>query len=249
MFLVETAIEKGLQGITITDHCECDRFGEDQIEARILRSEMDKKIAEEAFGGKLLLSFGVEVGQAFYNIERIEALLCKHPFDFVLGSVHRLLYEGFDFYDADYHALTPEQINVYMEKYFEELLELVNWGKINVLAHFNYPWRYTRLQGIEVDFTRYRGHVDEVLKKAVEKGIGIELNMSGLRHNGDVIPPDWVVRRYRELGGEILTIGSDAHDAEALGVGIERGMQLLRDAGFSHFAFFRGRKPFMLRII
>ena len=248
-FMAEMAVEKGFLGIAVTDHCDCEIFLQEQFETRIRNSSMDTAFAQEAFGSRLIVSFGIELGQVFHNLEKAESLLGKYRFDFVLGSLHMLKYDNFDLFAADYKDLSPEKLGVYLQKYFEEMLRLVSWGKFDVLAHLDFPWRYMRLAGVEADLALYRDYVDEILGKIVEKGIGLELNMSGLKYKTGVMPPDWVIRRYRELGGEIVTIGSDAHNAENLGAGIEEGMKLLQDAGFSDFAFFRKRKPVMLKII
>jgi len=246
--MAETAVDKGFLGISITDHCDFDIFKQEHFRTRVMNSEMDTAFAREAFGDRLIVSFGIEIGQVFHNMKRVESTLRRHRFDFILGSLHKLKHDDTDLGLIDYTKITPEKIDFYLKKYFEELTDLVNWGKFDVLAHFDFPWRYLSEQGVEVDLMLYREYIDEILKIIVEKGIGIELNM-WLWHSSNVTPPDWVIRRYRELGGEVVTIGSDAHSADGLGGGIEKGMKLLQDAGFSHFAFYRERKPVMLKII
>lgn len=251
-FMAEAAINKGLQGFSITDHCEGDLFHEWSFDKRIMQSAVSTAVAKIAFGNRIIMTFGIEVAQVFHNQAAIEDLLSRHSsIDFVIGSLHKLAYENLDYYEIDYSQVSEQKLHEYNLKYFEELTDLVKWGRFDVLGHLSYPLRYPKVQaGINIDFSRYKEQVDEVLKLAVTAGKGIEINTSGLRDElNDTLPPMWVLKRFRELGGEVVTIGSDAHKAENLGDGIEYGMQMLADAGYEYFAFFRGRKPVMLRII
>lgn len=251
-FMAENAIAKGLQGLAITDHFDCEILDEYKFDKRIMQSAIDTAMAKIAFGGKLILTLGIEIGQVFYNLEAIEEVLERHRFDFVIGSLHKLLRDGFDYYlTKDYTELTGEELHSYNLTYFEELIDMINWGKFDVLGHLSFPLRYPKLyNGIDIDFARYKEPLDEVLKLAVQKGKGIEINTSGLRNAmQDTMPPAWAIKRFHELGGEIVTIGSDAHNVEDLGEGIGQAMQILADAGYEYFAFYRDRKPVMLRII
>lgn len=251
-FMAEAAINKGLQGFAITDHCEGDFFREWSYDKRIMQSAVSTAVAKSAFGSRLIMTFGVELGQVFYALDKIEDVLKRHgSIDFVIGSLHKLIRDEFDYYKADYSILTEQKLHEYNLIYFEELMDLIKWGKFDVLGHLSYPLRYPKMKaGIDIDFNRYKEQIDEVLKLAVAAGKGIEINTSGLRDKlNDTLPSLWVIKRFRELGGEIVTIGSDAHRAGELGEGIQHGMQALADAGFEYFAFFRNRKPVMLRII
>lgn len=249
--MAETAINKELLGFAVTDHCEGDDFDERGYAARIMQSAISVAKTKAAFGYKVVISFGIEIAQVFYDVKAIEDVLKRHHLDFVIGSVHRLMYEGFDFYSLrDYNSLSKEKLHEYIEKYFEEMVDLIKWGKFDVLGHLSLPVRYPKVySGIDISFDRYKEQIDEVLRLAAENGKGIEINTSGLRDAvGDTMPPMWMLKRFRELGGEIVTLGSDAHCAEDMGEGLEHAMQMLLDSGFEYFAFFSERKPVMLKI-
>ena len=86
--------------------------------------------------------------------------------------------------------------------------------------------------------------IDAILKLAIEKGKGIELNTSYHRYGlADSTPSHMILKRYRELGGLIVTIGSDSHDAAQVGAYIEEGKQVLRACGFSSFCTFEKGQP------
>ena len=114
-----------------------------------------------------------------------------------------------------------------------------------------YPLRYiTGKHKIRVDLRRYDDKIEEILRLTAQNGRAIEINTSGLYGAlRDTMPPLCYVKRYRELGGEYITLGSDAHSADALGRGIDSGMEMLLEAGFSYFTFYKERHPLQFKII
>ena len=99
------------------------------------------------------------------------------------------------------------------------------------------------------DLSCFSDLIDELLRTMIDKGIGLELNTSGLRQSiAQTMPPIEYFKRYKELGGELVTIGSDAHNISFIGSGIEKGMQMLQEVGFDYFAFYRERQPRMIKI-
>lgn len=250
VFMVEKAVEKGVQGIAITDHCECEELEQRSCAARLRMTAMDVARAREAFGRRIIITSGIELGQPQHDYAGAQRMLEMQGYDFVLLALHRLRGRD-DFYDMDFSGMSESDLHAMMLQYFAELLEIVRWGNFDSLAHLSFPLRYPLLRNnIRIDLTRYAEPVDEVLRALAESGKALELNTSGLRQGmRDTLPPAWVVHRFRELGGEMVTIGSDAHTAGEIGAGIRDGMHLLLENGFEQFAFFRDRKPVMLRII
>lgn len=250
IFMAETALERNMQGLAITDHCECDSLEQYSYEKRLMLTAVDVAKAGEAFRGRIIITNGIELGHPLYDYKGAQNILERRHFDFVLLSHHRM--RGWQsFAELDYSALTPDALHNMMLQYFEELLEMIAWGNFDALAHLNLPLRYSMLRcGVHISLSRYADQVDEVLKALIRGDKGLELNTSGLRNNlRDTLPPIWVAQRYRELGGKYVTIGSDAHNASDVGAGVRDGMHLLLENGFEHFAFYRDRKPFLLRII
>ena len=116
------------------------------------------------------------------------------------------------------------------------------------MGHLTYPLRYIEGDhGIPVDLSKHQEAIDGIFRALIDSGKALEVNTSGLRQKiGRALPDLPLVRRYRELGGELVTLGSDAHCVEDLGKGIEAGMDLLREAGFRHFAVYEQHKPILL---
>ena len=152
-----------------------------------------------------------------------------------------------DFWFLDY---TQYDVDKLLDEYFDEELGLVKWGKFDTLAHLTYPLRYIiGEQKKPVDMARYTDKIDEILRLLAQSGKALEINTSGLRQPlGTTMPDEYFVRRFREFGGELITVGSDAHYAEHLGANIEDGMALAKKCGFDYIALFNDRLPTFIPI-
>lgn len=231
----------------ITDHCEMNNFQADNCRVHILKSleEMERLRRERHWNTELLT--GVEIGQALEFRGETERFLDEiwDKTDFVIGSLHAM-YRYTDFYFLDYRN---ENIPELLKRYFVELLDLVRWGRFDSLAHITYPIRYMKEQGYEPDLEAEREAIERVLRAQAERGGAIEVNTSGLRGTlKETLPPFWMVKRFRELGGEYVTIGSDSHCVEDVGKGIADAANLLKEAGFTHMTYYKKHKPIQIPI-
>ena len=198
-------------------------------------------------GGSTRFYRGIELGQPNQDLAAAEEALEGRDYDFVIGSIHNIRgYE--DFFYLDYSQLEPGYIDHLLTTYWEEELEVIHWGKFDSLGHLTYPLRYIEGDhGIPVDLTRHREAIDAIFRELIAAGKALEVNTSGYRQKiGRPLPDLPLVRRYRELGGELITLGSDAHSTQDLGKGIEAGMEMLREAGFRYFAVYEQHKPILL---
>ena len=136
------------------------------------------------------------------------------------------------------------------DRYFDEELKLAEWGKVDTIGHLTYPLRYICGEhGRKVDLRDYSGQIVDVLRAIIHSGIALEINTSGLFQKIEsTMPPEEIVAQYRRLGGELITIGSDAHYAEHLGRGIADGMALAKRCGFSNLTIFEHREPIQIPI-
>ena len=244
--LCERAAALGLYALTVTDHCECDAYLKDGYDKAIRQSFFEARKARAVFRDRLRVYAGMELGQPLHDLDAAEKALSSCSFDFVLGSVHNLR-DKEDFYFLDYGSVNVE---VLLQCYFDELLEMVEWGGFDSLAHLTYPLRYiVGDHGIPVDLNRFRPSIDAILKALVERDLALEINTSGLRQAiGLTMPELDIVARFKELGGRYVTIGSDAHRWADIGAGVEEGIALAAKAGFTHFAVYEQRRPRLLPI-
>ncbi len=246
MYLCEQADMAGLRAIAFTDHVEVDFYRQDNYDKVALQSFFEASKARSAFMGKLLVCLGVELGQPMYDVKTAEEIIAALPYDIVIGSVHNL--NGVkDFCFLDY---AEHDVNSLLTQYFDELIKLAQWGKFDTLAHVTYPLRYICGEyGIPVDMSKYKEQVDEVLIALVKNQKALEINTSGLRQKiGRTMPEEDVVRRFKQLGGEMVTVGSDAHYAKDLGAGIREGMEIAKRCGFDSVTLFQNRTPVQIPI-
>lgn len=246
MMMCERAAGLGLYALTLTDHCECNVYTEEEYDKSIRQSFFEAKKAKAVFRGRLHVYAGVELGQPMQNLAAAEDALNACNFDFVLGSVHNIR-EMDDFFFLEYDKV---DVNEILNKYFDEMLEMIEWGKFDSLAHLTYPLRYiVGEHNIPVDFELFSEKVETILKALIKREKALEVNTSGYRQKlGEPLPPLSVLKRFFELGGKYVTLGSDSHRWADVGAGIEQGLAMLREAGFQHFTVFIERKPHLLPI-
>ena len=257
--VVKDAIRLGLDEICFTDHVdygiEPDWDGPEPIVWRrggsgepdkiplanvdYPRYEAEIRKLQEKYRGQITLRMGLEFGMQVHTIPLYEKLFARYPFDFILLSVHQV--EDKEFWNQDFQrGCTREEFN---RRYYEELLALVRrYRHYSVLAHPDLIARYDSAG--PWPFEKLRPILTEILKTVIADGKGIEVNTSCHRYGlKDLTPSRDILRLYRELGGTVLTIGSDSHKKEHLGAFIRETMDELKEMGFEQFCTFEGMKP------
>jgi histidinol-phosphatase (PHP family) len=168
------------------------------------------------------------------------------PYDYVIASAHKLP-DGRDMSQIDYSSITIEDV---CEMYLEQINNLIDWQNFDCVGHIDLIKRYSAsTYGKNLSLTCQYELLTQILKKLIESGKGIEINTSGLRQKPkETMPGLDVLALYHKLGGEILTIGSDAHKAEDVGKGINEAVMLAMEAGFKFITSFDKRKPIQIKI-
>ena len=242
--MIQTAVDKGLTGICFTEHLDPD-YPEtpENLDFSLDIPAYRQRLFElaDAFRDQISVNFGIELGLQPHLSESFSGLLKEIPFDFVIGSSH--VVHGYDPYYPSYFAGRKESA-CYME-YFESILEnIAAFDKMDVYGHIDYVVRYGPNQNRQYSYGRYKEILDEILRTLIRKNIGIELNTGGYHYGlGEPNPCVNVIRRYRELGGEIITIGADAHTPDKIAYAFDRAADVLRDCGFSYYTVFKNRQP------
>lgn len=256
--MVRRGIKLGLDSICFTDHIDYD-FPDTGNGVEFLFEmepyfEMLSCLQEKypQFG----IRRGVELGLKPDLAKRCNELIHAHPFDFVIGSTH--LVDNVDPYYPSFWKQFSEKDGI--RRYYEITMENIRTDtEFDVYGHIDYIIRYTptqqknRAQGIidevymERCFRDSSDMIDEILHLLLSKGKGIEVNTAGIKYGlGHTNPQEKVLKRYRELGGEIITVGSDAHETKHLAYAFEGIPELLRKCGFRYYTEFRGRRPEMI---
>lgn len=248
-YMCERAVAMGLRGLAITDHCEADDYEGGRYHISIRQSYFECLKAKSVFRGSLIVSSGIELGQPLSRLEVSQMLLREYAFDFVLASMHNPS-GGKDYYYLDYSQYDSSDIRRLLQRYFEDLLAIARWGEFDSLAHLTYPLRYICAAGHTVNLNEYSDLTDEILRTLAQNGKALEINTSGLRQGlGATLPPLPLIKRFFELGGIYVTIGSDGHRSDDVGSGIPEAMQLALQAGFTQFALYLARTPMLIDLI
>ncbi len=238
------AAEKmGLTEICFTDHLDYDPLGKD------LDIAFDTKAYNDAYDHlshpSITIGRGMEFGMMPDNREQLQKDLRRRPFDFVIGSIHFV--ENLDiYYEEFWQGKTVEQAE---RLYLEQTLACVNaHDDFDVLGHLTYiakAWGNPIKRPVPYDV--HREIVDEILKALVQKEKGLELNTSGISACGAFLPDVGYLRRFKELGGKIVTVGSDAHEAKHVGRYCVDACRLVQEM-FGCVYTFRNRKPIMHKL-
>lgn len=241
--MARSAAEKGLETICFTEHNDFDYpDGEFLLDVNAYKKELFR--VKEEFLGKTEVLFGVELGLMKHLGERLCAFLDGRDFDFVIGSVH--LVDGKDPYFPEYFAELGGRNGIL--RYFESIIEGISaFSDFDVCGHIDYVVRYSPEKAYNP--LDYREILDEILRKIIALGKGIEINTAALRKGlSHANPHPFILKRYRELGGKIITVGSDAHNTADIAADFDVAEKMLLDAGFEHYAVFKARKPFFKKL-
>jgi histidinol-phosphatase (PHP family) len=239
--LCESAIARGLDEIAVTEHMD---IFSDKPYGYILDCEnafAALRAAKEKYADRLIVRIGTELGQPMANPTEAARFLRDWPLDFIIGSVHNLE-NDVDVYYYDYTKVDYQQM---LPHYLDVVLDFALHYEYDVLGHLSYPVRYIEAQtGVRPDLLTWEDRVRAILQAAIDRGRGIELNLSALaRGQGEIMPALPVLKLYHQMGGEIITLGSDAHVAEQVGTVAKVGQEILREAGFSAFTTYEKHKP------
>lgn len=256
--MADEAVRKGLKTICFTDHFDKDdlEWGEEGIfDVDAYFVEMQK--LQEEYAGKLNIRIGIELGLRTYLKDYYEELTKKYPFDFVIGSVHNVPYKK----DAEGNILytDPAAEKLFTDRTDKEAYRLMMETTLEnvrtsdcfqVLGHLDYVVRYGKSREKEYSYTDYADIIDEILKLLIEKEKGLEVNSAGLKYGLPFAHPHPdVLKRYRELGGEIITIGADAHKPEHIAYDFAKAEEILKSCGFKYYTEFFEQKPVFKQLI
>ena len=246
MRMCEAAVKGSVRSVTFCDHCETDIYEKENFAVSMQHAFVEVAKAKSAFTGTILVNNGIELGQPVFNTELADSIVARFNYDQVISSIHNLRNRE-DFAFIDYGKEDPDKL---LECYFDEMKMMTEWGNFDVLAHMTYPLRYMEgEQGIKTDISKFEKKIDGILKDIIEKNIALEVNTSGLRQKiGKTLPDEEIVSRYRQLGGQLITVGSDAHSENDVGSGIEDGMKLIERCGFKEITLFGQRQPIQIKI-
>lgn len=246
--ICKTAIEKGITAITITDHATPMPQGVTNYE-HIENCVKEARIAAEKYKDDLLVLVGAEredeypadYRERFYDFD----------LDCVLGSAHskptfREYFPQYSYRDIkECSAEAPKElIAQVVKKYYLRLAEIAYYADVDVITHLTFLFRYINgynHRGLEIE--AFYPEIDNILKGVIETDKALEINTSGkaLEWN-QFMPTADILKRYYNMGGRIITLGSDAHKKENIAVAFSEATKMLKEIGFTHGSYFVKRK-------
>ena len=238
----QAAVDMHLAGLCISDHydLECPggttafSFDIDEHQAEIDR-------LQKVHGDRIKLLKGIEVGVQVHCIDKVRKLVDDHSFDLVIASIHFI--EGMDPYYGEYYK-GYDRATAY-RKYFEHMYECITGlENFDVLGHFDYIARYAPYPDYSIKYRDFPDHFDEIFKYLIYNGKVLEVNTNTYRERDGKSPElDLnILKRYRELGGELISLGSDAHDTFRVGENLEEYARKAYSAGIRYTCHFEERK-------
>lgn len=251
--LCKIAIEKGITDLAITDHFECNWNSDVNgvyPPLDTVRSYNEIMIAKEKYADKLNVSIGLELGQANQCPDEAYAVLNRHNYDFVIGSIHNLTSMR-DFFYFDFSKdFSEEYIYELFEKNIDELCQVVDMHiGIDAIAHITYMQRYLTLSGKAHDFAKHTNSLSRLFSKMISNDIALEVNVSTLwKGLGFAMPSYDILSIYRKIGGRLITIGTDAHSPRNVGDCIDTGFDLIRSVGFDSVLVVRNGNKTLIKI-
>lgn len=252
--VIKEAIAKGFDEICFTDHVDygvkVDRDGLSPEE--IKQRERDflinvdyplyfKTLEElkEKYKNDIKIKVGLEFGIQSHTIPDYEKLFDRYDYDFIINSCHQV--DDKEFWNQDYQR-NMSQRDFYLGYYNEILNVAKNYHNYNILGHLDHHVRYDTkgfYDSEEIDEV-----IDEILRTIIADNKGLEVNTSYHRYKlRDLTPSRKILKRYLELGGKILTIGSDAHAPGQVGEYFSETKKILKDIGFTEFCTFENMTP------
>lgn len=253
--IADIALKNGLFGITITDHFDSGLYKSSSDYEHIRKSFAEAQKASESYEGKLIITSGVEMGDYLFGKSIADKCMQEIPFDFVLCSVHasqlgKKLFGTFE-NTKQFALMSDEQNKTYIKEYFKCILETVSVQDFDSLAHLTYPLRYiVAINKKPLDITFCMPTIKEILHLLINKNKALEINTSCLATDWKYPMPDYsIIREYYNMGGRLVTIGSDAHRTERIGLGIYDILCKLKTIGFTSYYYYKERNPIEISLL
>ncbi len=249
--MIIKGIDLGLKTMCFTEHHDIDYPDSPDGPGSMFLLNTDSYLYEllalrEKYADRIRILFGVELGLTAEAFRPVSVYAKSYEFDFIIGSSH--IVHGKDPYYPSYYEGRSEEA-AYRE-YFESVLENVkkfsNW---DVYGHLDYVVRYGPNKDKEYTYEKYKDILDEILVQIIEKGKGIEINTGGLKSGlKELNPATAILKRYKELGGEIITVGSDAHAPANISAHFDKAYDVLKECGFQYYTIFEKRTPEFIKL-
>lgn len=244
---IEAAIRLGMKEICITDHHDHGTGGMCQKDYTLDIPSYFRALEElrEEYQGRIFVRSGIELGLMLREQDYLEHLEKNIPADYIIGSNHFI--DGYDVYDQNFFRDHGSEAAAYQRFFESSLARIRALDCFDSLGHLDYVIRYGPTKNTHYRPEDYMDVINEILHVLIQKGKALECNTAGFKYGlGHPHPYEEILMRYRELGGELLTIGSDGHRPHEVGGFFVQTAELLKSFGFRFYTVYHERKPIFL---
>jgi len=248
-----SAVAKGIPEIGFTEHYDLHPSEKCRDWLRVDEWDAELERCRAEFAGRLTVRAGIELGEPHRFQTEAQAMLARYPFDYALGSLHWVGDESV--FDKRFYTEQPQGVG--LQQYFEELERMTRVGGFHILSHFDLPLRVvSRLFG-GYDPHDHAEPIRAALTHCIQHGIALDINASLLKRKTPAearaaanlfTPGLTILKWYAELGGERITLGSDAHEPQHLGAHLDLALEIAREAGLNYVTQFEGRQARLVKI-
>ncbi len=249
--IIKEGIQKGLSHLCFTEHMDMDFPISDVSPEGMFLLNTDSYLYDllrlkNQYAGQIKILFGVELGLQPHLKREIAVYSKSFDFDFIIGSTH-VANKKDPYLPSFYEGRSEEEA---FREYFEAVYtNVTSFSNYDVCGHLDYCVRYGKEMDKNYSYDKYKDILDRILNALIEREKGLEINTGSLRYGTrECSPCSDILKRYRELGGEIVTIGSDAHKAKDLAADVNTAGEVLSSCGFKYYCIFEKRMPEFIKL-
>ena len=242
-------LEKGTSIFAVTNHFDVDMHDVYDIVTPIVDSIKEVKALREKYSDRCRVLSGYEISEGFWYPDFYKGI--SLDVDVVIGSVHCVsnVPDTRPYSQIDFSTYTEDELYAYLEAYFNDFITMFETTDFDILAHLTCPLRY--IVGIHkrhIDISRFDKKIDEILNRTIKGDKAFEINTSSYHLLDDFMPTAKIVGRYRELGGRLVTLGSDAHVPENASIQFDKAYDLVKRLGFENICYYENRTPHIIEV-
>ncbi|MBQ3075141.1 MAG: histidinol-phosphatase HisJ family protein [Clostridia bacterium] len=249
--MAKAQMEKGMNGFAVTDHFDTDSYTRYDVVTPIGKAANQVRALNRKPDGKCRILAGVEISEGFWHPEIYKQVRNLTEYDVILGSVHLVQYKDLTlaYSKLDFSAMERRVVEEYVDRYFDDMLTMLETVDFDVLCHLTCPLRYINGKfGLGLDRAKYDEKIDRILQRIIKKGIALEVNVSSYAKLGDFLPDREILERYFQMGGYLVTVGTDSHAPQDAGKHFDLAVQRLKEIGFKNMFYYVNRKPHQISL-
>lgn len=249
--MYKSQTENGTEIFAVTDHFDTASFKDYDVFTPIKNAAKTvEDLNEKAKANELILK-GIEISEGFWYPDVMEKAINMLDYDVIIGSVHLVKYKNltYAYSKIDFSKLTKQTVIEYVDAYFDDMIRMIKTMDFDILAHLTCPLRYIKGKyNIDIDLGVYEDKINKILSLIIEKEIALEVNTSSYDMLNDFMPGKSIIKKYYDMGGYLLTLGSDAHISKGASKAFDMAIKEVKKIGFKSIYYYKNRKPFELKI-